>query len=59
MSAISSIFFQFLTGVISNFSACLLKFGVVIRNWSAFFEKASFLYVGSYCTNESQGLPFG
>ena len=59
MSAISLIFFQFLTGVIRNFSACLSKFGVIIRNWPACFEKASFLYVGSYCTSKSQGLPFG
>ena len=36
-------------GVIRNFSACLSKFGVFIRNWSACFEKASFLYAGSYC----------
>ena len=43
------IFFGFLTEVIRNFSACLSKFDVYIRNWSACFEKASFLYVGSYC----------
>ena len=44
------VFFSFLTGVIRNASACLSKFGVFIRNWSACFEKASFLYGGSYCT---------
>ena len=42
-------FFSFLTGVIRNFSACLSIFGVFIRNWSACFEKVSFLYAGSYC----------
>ena len=42
-------FFSFLTGVIKNFSACLSKFGVFIRNWPACFEKASFLYAGSHC----------
>ena len=59
MSAISLIFFQFLTGVMRIFSTCLSKFGVIIRNWPACFEKASFLYAGSYCASESQGLPFG
>ena len=43
------IFFGFLTGAIRNFSACLSKFDVFIRNWLACFEKASFLYAGSYC----------
>ena len=43
------IFFSFLTGVIRNFSACLSNFGVFIRNWPAYFEKASFLHMGSYC----------
>ena len=51
--------FQFLIGVVRNFSACLSKFGVFIRNWPACFEKATFLHVGSYCTSKSQGLPFG
>ena len=39
----------FSTGVIRNFLACLSKLSVFIRNWSACFEKASFLYAGSYC----------
>ena len=34
---------------IDTFSACLSEFGVFIRNWSACFEKASFLSAGSYC----------
>ena len=42
-------FFVFSTGVTRNFLACLSKFSVFIRNWSACFEKASFLYAGSYC----------
>ena len=42
------IFFVFSTGVIRNFLACLSKFSVFIRNWSACFEKASFLYADSY-----------
>ena len=42
--------FSFLTGVTRNFSACLSKFGVFIRNWLACFEKPSFLYASSYCT---------
>ena len=37
-------FSVFSTGVIRNFLACLSKFSVFIRNWSACFEKASFLY---------------
>ena len=37
------------TGVIRNFLACSSKFRVFIRNWSACFEKGSFLYAGSYC----------
>ena len=45
------IFFSFLAGVIRNFSACLSKFGIFIRNWPACFEKASFLYEGSYCSD--------
>ena len=44
------IFFSFLTGVIRNVSACLSKFGVLIRNWPACFEKASLLHAGSYST---------
>ena len=43
------IFFGFLTGVIRNFSACLSKCDVFVRNWLACFEKSSFLYRGSYC----------
>ena len=31
-----------------NFSFCLSKFGVFIRNWSACFEKAGSLYAGSH-----------
>ena len=42
-------FFSFLTGVIRNFSVCLSKFDVFIRNWLACFEKVSFLYGGSFC----------
>ena len=42
-------FFVFSTGVLRNLSACLSKFSVFIRNWSAFSEKMSFLYAGSYC----------
>ena len=45
----TDIFLSFLTGVIRNISACLSKFGVFIRNWPACFEKANFLYAGSYC----------
>ena len=52
-------FFQFLNWSYEKLSACLSKFGVFIRNWPACFEKASFLYAGSYCTSKSQGLPFG
>ena len=37
-------FFVFSTGVTRNFLACLSKFSVFIRNWSACFENASFLY---------------
>ena len=49
---------------VSNWSykklfSLLIKFGVIIRSWPACFEKASFLYAGSYCTSKSQGLPFG
>ena len=40
--------FSFFTEVIRNFSACLSKFGMFIRSWPACFEKASFLYAGSY-----------
>ena len=43
-------FFSFLTRVMRNFSACLSKFGVFIRNWPACFEKVSFLFASSYCT---------
>ena len=38
------IFFNFLTGAIRKFSAWLSKFGVLIKNWPACFEKASFFY---------------
>ena len=37
------LFFNFLTEATRNLSACLAKFGVFIRNWSACFQKASFL----------------
>ena len=35
----TDIFFGFFTGVIRNFSGCLSKFCVFIRNWPACFEK--------------------
>ena len=53
----TDVFFSFLTGVTRNFSTNLSKFGVFIRNWSACFEKVSFLYAGftvlvaSFCSN--------
>ena len=55
--SITLIFFSFLTGVIRNFSVCVSKFDVFIRNWPAGLEKASFLYAGS--SYKSQGLPLG